>query len=249
MDYPNFYENISEARIRLNGTVVLYDKAPFFIMCITNHMGDIFRVYLQPLDKVNNPSLPRPPCRAYGADFPTMGEEMDKYMEKHPSAEIIRKHINSPLFDKFRPFPLGMCNLRGKYAYYVERQPSRHTRQGLTNGMLYQSLMSASETGKRGKMEISLFSPEFYTCVLGVYPSPNVCLERLNNPKVIRDSVGIHRNFALIRGPIEMLFLGYKQDIIGVLPKNDFSEVKLGSQYPHTKEVVSELGIFRDINT
>jgi hypothetical protein len=51
-------------------------------------------------------------------------------MAEHPAAGILRKQMNSPLFNKFRPYPLGMCNTKGQRAYYLERQPNRKTEQG-----------------------------------------------------------------------------------------------------------------------
>lgn len=244
MDYPNFYENAHEARMRLLSTIVLYDNDPYLVISITDHMGEILRVYLQPLDKVSEAGNP---VVSVSADHPTLGIKLDTYMKTNPEAGILRKHIDSPLFHKFRPFPLGMCNYRNGYAYYIERQPNRNTRQGLTGGMVLETLISSGHTRGKGPLDISIFSPEFIDCVKGTYPSAFTCLEKMTNPKVMRHSVGFHRNFALVRGPIDMLFIAYKHDVVGYLPNNDYSKIVIGKDFLHTKEVVTELNLFSEI--
>ena len=252
MDYPNFYENVEEARLRLLQTVVLYDGEPYYVRAITDHIDDgIFRMYIQPTDKVltSDPrQVPPPPDQNLPAVAPELGPQFDEYMKANPKSSILRKQMNSPLFNRFRPFPLGMCNVRGQYTYYVERQPNRHTKQGLIASMLYQSKISAASRGKSSYMEISMFYPELRACILGEYPDANICLDKLKTGDVNRESVGFCRDFALVRGPIGMLFLAYKCDIVGALTKQDFSEIKIGKEFLHTKEAIAELNLFKNIN-
>lgn len=247
MDYPNFYENIAEARMRLCGTVVLYDGYPYNVLAITDHMGPIFRIYLQPLDREKTLySRGAPPSYNYSQDYPDMGKAMDEYIQKNPESGILRKHLDSPLFNRFIPFPLGMCNPKGRHAFYLQRQPNRHTRQGLTVHMVTHSLVSAAGALKTGS-NIHLNSPEFVACILGKYPSPYTCLDKLKNEAIERDSVGFHRHFALIRGPVDTLFLGYKEDVVGVLPNRNFSKLELSRKHRHTKEVIEELKLFNQV--
>jgi hypothetical protein len=44
-----------------------------------------------------------------------------------------------------------------------------------------------------------------------------------------------------------MLFLAYKAEIVGALPKNNFEYLKLGRKSQHTKEVINGLHLFGNI--
>src|SRR3546814_20877703 len=57
------------------------------------------------------------------------GKRMDNFLKDNPDCGIIRKNMDSPLFNRFRPFPLGMCNLNGE-TYFLCRSPTRNTQQG-----------------------------------------------------------------------------------------------------------------------
>jgi hypothetical protein len=47
-EHVNFYENIKEARMRLKGTIVLYEGIPYRVLAIADHKGPVFRIYLNP---------------------------------------------------------------------------------------------------------------------------------------------------------------------------------------------------------
>jgi len=248
-EHINFYENIKEANMRLRGTVVLYYGLPHYIMAITAHNPDgIFRVYMEPLsDEMIVHSSNRPPFEQYPSDHPSLGTAMDEWMEKNPKSALMRKMINSPKFNKFRPFPLGMCNYNGR-VYYLERQPTRKSEQGLTSNMIAESRLRLDDQpimgGPRG---IALTSPALAATIRNEYPSFEECLTNLKDRTVTNDGVAFHRHFALIRGPINTLFLGYKDSVIGVLPHRDSTEVILDVNHYHTREAVQDLGIFINI--
>lgn len=251
-EHPNFYENLKEAHIRLRNTVVMYDGEPMYIFAITAHMKDeIFRVYMHPLSSERSQAVMD--CYNYTQnlppDHPSLGPSLDAVLEAHKEkCDVLRKHMNSPMFGKFRPFPLGMCNIKGVGVHYVERQPNRHTPQGLTASMLYDTeITTARGSIQMPRSQIQLISNEFRNCVLGNYPTPQECLAGIMKPDVVPDSAAFHRQFALIVGPIEMVFLAYKEDIIGMLPNNDFSLLRVGREFKHCREVVQELGLFEDI--
>ncbi len=254
MKYPNFYETLKEALARLRDTVVMYDGQPHTVLTITNHKPDgKFRIYLRPTG-IDDPAKPvewyPEALHNYGNENPAIGPMMDTWLETShgKSSKVIRKSMDSSLFNKFRPYPLGMCNY-GKNVYYVERQPNRKMEQGLIRSMLDITELSMSpETNKRGMPSIELNTPAFRSCVLGEYPSSTDCLAAMSDPSIINTGVGFSRDFALLRGPIDMLFIAYKSDIVGVLPKRDFSVLRLGRGFHHVKEVAEKLGIFGAIN-
>lgn len=248
--FENFYENIQEAQMRLRSTVVMYDKEPVYIWAVTDHKGDgVFRAYISPSNEVRY-APPNLPINHLPHGHSGLGSVFDEWLAQQPPSDkfhILRKKLNSPLFDRFRPFPLGMINL-DQFAVYAERQPQRpKTEQGLTQGGIYATLATASASSKGPRHAIDMFSDAFRDCVLGNYPSPKTVLDGLLNPRVANESVAFHRRFALVKGPIGILFLEYKDDIIGVLPNGDFSKLKLGKEYLHCREVVDELNLFATI--
>lgn len=244
MKYPNFYENLPEANMRLKSTIVMYAGEPVFIWCITDHKGDgKFRVYFSsPQDVGKCPHIQ--PLQTVPHDHPQLGPLMDTYIQNSPIT-IQRKQMVSKHFNEFRPFPLGMMNINGG-AHYVARRPNRpKVEQGLQANMLEQTTLSAGAKLKTPN-GVAVFSPEFRDCIVGDYPTPKECLQGLKEDNV-NESVAFHRNFALVRGPIDTLFLGYKDSVVGVLPRNDFSTLRLGRHFKHVKEAANELRLFTTV--
>lgn len=258
--YNNFFESVNEAYMRLRGTFILYGGEPYNVLCITNHKEDgIWRIYLDPIgegeDKLayntNNP----PPCDSYNNDHLNLGKMMDDWLDKMnlegmPGTKVIRKMMNSPKFNKFRPYPLGMCNFNGS-VYYLERQPTRKSEQGLTHGMITsQSVNLGPDVGKKSLNRsgmVDLYGPSFLACIKGTHPTAQECLDNLHDPDILNDAAAFHRQFAFVRGPLGTIFLAYKADIIGVLPNKDLSVLRLGRDFRHTREVVEILGTFGSV--
>jgi hypothetical protein len=94
---------------------------------------------------------------------------------------------------------------------------------------------------------VSFFSPSFHDMIVGKYPSIQDCIREIKDPDVTNEAVGFHRNFALLRGPCQTLFLAYKDSPIGFLPNSDLSAIKLDRLSSHLREVVEELNIFANI--
>lgn len=247
--HVNTFENVKEAMMRLRRTVVVYDGAPYVVLVVTNHKADgIFRIYLDPIGRNPDEAYKRPEIDNFPPEHPGIGPYVDGWMIENPNSGIIRKQMNSPLFNKFRPYPLGMVNIKGSGVYYVERQPNRKTEQGLISSMLNETPISTSpSTAPRRSGSIDVYGEAFKNCVMGKYPTAAECLTNLLDPDVTNDAAAFDRNFALVRGPIEMLFVAYKHDVVGVLTKNNLDCIRLGREFHHTKEVVEKLGVFQSI--
>lgn len=252
-EYPNFYENLTEARARLLRTIVLYGDTPCFVLAITDHMKDgIFRMWLDPVGIPMSPELKsfRQTASNHGPEHPLLPGQLDALLTAHPNCGIMRKHMNSPKFRRFRPFPLGMCHA-GTQLYYIERQPIRpKMEQGLTKNACSETLITAGsrrDNPKHPMQSVDIYGPSFKDCILGDHFPAQQALDALNDPRCDHDALAFHREFALVRGPLEMLFLAYRSDIIGTLPYNDFSVVKLGRDYRYCSEVVEELRLFAKI--
>ena len=250
MLHPNFYENLEEMQRRLYDTVVTYDGEPYRIIAITNHRSDgIFRLYLWPVQdsviKAANAGQFPSAVSQYPGQDQRLGPALDKWMEEHPESKILRKQANSPAFNKFRPFSLGMMNKDGR-ALFLERSPERRTQQGLIRQMVECTLVSTERANRRGGID-QLVGEEFYDCVKGNHPSAEECMENMLDPNVENVSVACHRNFAIVRGPMDTFFLGYKTDVVGVVPPTKRPTVELGKKFAHLKEAVEETRQFHDI--
>lgn len=236
MQYPNFYESLREARMRLNYTLVLYDGEPYQVAGITNHEDGIYRLYLWDIrnaDKQRCPDL-----SDYDDEF------IEDWVADNPQYNFIRKKINSPKFNKFRPYPLGMVNYKD-CVFYVARQPVRKSEQGLIDQMLNRTHLT--------KMTVPEFNTQFpglyqlRDCIKGVYPKPEEVLKALNDPDVITQGAAFDREFAIVKGPLNQLYLAYRAEVVGLMLNNDFNTVLIGRDYDYCKEVVQALGLFDNV--
>jgi len=247
--HRNFYETIGEARMRLDETVVLYDNVPYHVLCISDHNSDgIFRVYIDPVSDNGAPFHRHSPVPYTEPDEEdgSIGETMDSWLEtpQGKKSPVLRKMMNSPKFNKFRPFPIGMVNTDA-CSLYIERSPTRHTQQGLTGAGLS---AVRCDLAAKASTRVSTLLPGLYSAILGLYPDLDMTLTNLTDETVSNSSAAFHREFCLVRGPMNMLFLSYKGDIVGYLPYNNTEEVKIGSKFSYVKEVVDELSCFTKIS-
>lgn len=250
--HVNFYENLNEAIIRLRNTIVMYDGLPYFVVAITDHKPDhILRIYLEPVgvDEHVTRVYPSDIIGSVPAAHDTLGPSLDTWMDTHPTTKIIRKQMNSPLFNKYRPFPLGMCN-SGTKVIYVERQPTRKTEQGLTRNMVVENRIELNPSSGMKMISapyVNTMSKAFLACILGDHPKAADCVAALQSEEYANEGLAFDREFAFIKGPVGLLFLAYKTDIIGVLPKGDLSILKLDPKANHTREVAQKLSLFGKI--
>lgn len=258
----NFYENQNEASMRLKKTIVLYEGKPYYVIGITDHINDgKLRIYL---DELTTEGLSY--CRfddvpSYSDYSPNhLGPIFDDWIEKNPDKGIIRKYLGSAGFNKFRPFPLGNINVKG-LVVYVERTPTRNTFQGLRQEALISRLVTISPQVKttnkkligstyRSDYPLDMFTAPFYNCIVGDYPSFTQVMEAFDNPDVINSGVAFHREFSVLRGPLNMFFLCYKTEGIGIIPAGALGgyTLQLSKDFEYLKETIQELNIFFNIS-
>lgn len=250
VDYPNFYQQFKEAEMRIANTIVMYDNEPHYVYCLANHKPDgIFRVYMEKLN-----SEGKYECHYNNIPYalgPThRGPEMDKYLDNTKNTKIVRKMMNSPSFNKFRPFPLGMVNRDGR-TFYLQRSPTRHTQQGLLAQAIASEPVSLEAptkfTRSIGSGGYNWDNPSLYDVIMGIYPTFSESLIQMRSKECTNQSVAFSRDFALLRGPIDLLFLAYKSQIIGLIPEDTLPTVTLSSSHKHLKELVGELKAFKKI--
>ena len=252
-EHPNFFETVSEARMRLEQTIVMYDGEPCFVLGVHDHRKDgIFRIYLDRISSTESVlkgrrKYTRCPYYTTPMSDPAYGPLMDAWMDEHPDSGVLRKHMNSPKFNKYRPFPLGMVNDDGS-ALYVSRQPKRHTQQGLSESHL---MISDPSSGRfKGQMGLTLTSESMVDMYIGRYPGALECLSALQDQEVTNSSVAWSREFALIRGPLESLYIAYGPDTVGQLYEfgdNHFGRLSLASRFSYLKETCEEQGLFDEV--
>lgn len=250
-EYKNgsFYENLQEANRRLNATVVLYEGQPYQVHAITEHKSDgIFRVYGWPID--TKKQFP-PNLYDWGVGSPEWLQLVDKYIDaKDGKFPMIRKHINSPGFNRFRPFPLGMINGDGVVRYW-ERTPLRHSEQGLTRNAIVEHWLSLTPDkggpyGRGGGRNYggALSGPNVANCITANHPSFEEVLKNLRDREDNSEGAAFHRHFAVMKGPLDVLYLAYKTQVIGLIGEGDKPGVLIGRDFLHYKEVVEETKVF-----
>lgn len=260
--FINFYENLAEAKIRLEQTFVMYDGKPYFAQVLGDYSDGKIRIYLDDYEGglfIRNRDSSFPHYSNYHPnDYPAVVEE---WYKQNPKSGLIRKELGSPLFNKFRPFPLGNVNYGGS-VIYTERTPTRNTNQGLRERSVYAlnvlpvpNPTSGSGTKRSGshnynnETSMDIRCTEFYNTMCGLYPSIQEILEAFKDPSVINTGVAFHREFSVFRGPLDMLILCYRDEGIGLLTNGDLSSVTIGKKYAYLKETIQELGCFNYVVT
>lgn len=246
VNHVNVYENITEAHQRLLHTIVMYDKEPYRVVAITEHKADkVFRIYLLPIPYGTEGDYPAR-VEGYRHGSAEQGEYLDEFIKAAgTNCKLIRKKMNSPLFNRFRPFPLGMLNVKGE-TRFLQRQPQRVREQGLIRSTVLETSISLDSNTYESTCQRELNSKEFRDCVIGTYPSFAECMKEFADPETTNKSVAFDRNFAIIKGPLDLLFLVYKTDCIGLI--NQDQSVLLSKDFKHCRELVGELGVFTRVN-
>lgn len=219
-EYPNYYENLEEATFRLQGTVVTYENEPVYVSAVNNHRDGILRVFIIGL-----------PNRVDGAvEF---AEDDEDVPEVAPRA--VRKKINSPKFNRFRPFEMGFCNFFRDYpkAKYLSRVPVRRSKQGLSDDAFQVSHLISSGSRPRMRLGQFLALPEFRDCIVGEYPSFEETMDTLRDDSAI----AVSREFAIERDSLGLNYLYYKTDKVGLVRNR---EVLLADRFNYLREKVLE---------
>lgn len=246
-EYKNgsFYENLQEALRRLQNTVVTYDGQPYTVIGITDHKPDkIFRVYGWPIDAKKG--LPDE-MYDWGLGSPQWCSLVDKYIDAKNGFPMIRKHINSPGFNRFRPFPLGMLNHEGRVKFW-ERAPLRHSEQGLTRNAVSEHYLTLDKNNPYGgggrNTSANLVGKHVADCITANHPSFEEVIKNLRDKDDATEGAAFHRNFAVLKAPMDVLYLAYKTEVIGLIGEGEKPGVLIGRQYKHYKEVVEETNVF-----
>ena len=240
-DFINHYQNLEEAQRRLRDSVITYEGEPYYVLNIGPwHSDDIFRVYMLKLDEdrfLENYELYRSSPYDH-LDANTRGK----------GGPIYRKMMNSPAFNRFRPFPLGMLNHRGR-AYYVTRQPYRMAKeQGLIQDMVISKRVSNPSLDMSWRPSpINIHSKDFHNLVVGDYPEYCEAYHHMSSPACSNEGVAFCRDMAIVNGPCNSLLLAFRDEIVGVLLSS--CTVKLEDKFWFLREALEESNIFQSIIT
>lgn len=261
VDYLNFYENADEVNRRLRGTVVLYDGKPYYVMTLAMASVDsIVRLYLEPLSSEHRPLLldnyKMKALTDKGISFPwqqyphgssSMISAMETFTKQVPELGILRKKINSPSFNKFRPFPLGYSLQDGGYPVYVMRKPVRKGYQGFSSARAAVINLDAVD-GYFNSGNFDINSPALYNAIVADWPTYHAAVGKmLQNPSQLGQP--FHRDLAIIRGPCDSFFLGHRYQIVGQITDLPTGSIRLAKSCQHLFETLSEMNIFQSIAT
>lgn len=188
------YETHEEITMRLQNTIVLYDKEPVYITRIQagGQEGDdgkeIARVYFR--------SLP--------------------FTGKDGKAEV-RKYLSSRNFD-LSPFKMGYFNHKGE-AHYASRAPVRQNKQGLSDNSVSFTDYAGRNSRNMG-FATMVASQGFVDMVHNKYPSFKEAGDLLGDKDT--SSVAISRSFAFhIDHDLDALLLRHKGVKCGIAMKSD----------------------------
>ncbi len=274
VQHVNFYENVQEASMRLRKTIVMYEDEPYFVMAVSDHKVGLdgkLRIYLDKLGypsglgRNRNPDLP--PYQ--DMHHTEVGPALDEWLNQPGNLNkgILRRYLGAAGFNKFRPFPLGNMNTPEGGVVYCERTPTRNTFQGLRGEAIIGTNVSiapdrASQPSKKPVYSNSSYnrgllypvdelSIPFYDCIMGNYPSFQDVIENLQDPEILNTGVAFHREFSVHRGPLNMLFLCYRHEGIGLLTTFNHPSrpnVTLSKDFEFLRETLEELDIFNYIS-
>ena len=252
VQFTNFYESLAEARMRLRKSIVCYNGLPYYVLEIFDHADGKFRIYLQPLDgggigRDRDANLPD--SDYYPGNCQTA---LEKYMQDNPNCGILRKYMSAAGFNKYRPFPLGNVNHNG-HVYYLERTPTRNTFQGLrSTGVVAEMVTAVPSRETKTKLSTGFrvdfpvySSAGFADCIAGNYPSYQEVVAALRNDEVTNSGCAFHREFSVLRGPVNSLCLCYQTEGVGLIFDD---KLVLGNQYKYLYEQIQELKIFNIID-
>jgi hypothetical protein len=208
------YENLGDAQMRLQGTIVLYDGEPVYITDVRevgpgDPKGDIFRVYASPLPY--DPGIRR--------------------------AEEMRKFISSKKFD-LAPFPMGFMNFQGN-VFYCTRLARRQQRQGLSAGTL-SALPVGNPTVGAHRFETLISVPEFLDCIKGRYPTVAEATRQIEEAGAT--GIAFSRSFCLVKDNDipELIYLFHKKEKVGFIMEGRLMLSKKGKCL---KESLNEVGV------
>lgn len=193
------YEDLPDAQMRLQNSVVLYDGEPVYITDISqggegDPKEDVFRVYACPLPYD-------------GAQKP------------------LRKFISSRKFD-LAPFPMGFMNYRGR-AYYCSRLPRRQQRQGLSTAT-FQAFDILTQDPSDVRLERLLPEKEFFNCIKGTFPSFPEALRLIEKADVMSVAFSRSFAVAKDDDMEELVFLYHKKEKVGFIMEGELKLSKKG---------------------
>lgn len=216
MHYENFYENLEEASFRLNQSIVMYDNKPVFIHSLENHKDGIVRVQIQELP-----------------------------LSETENNAFTRKMINSPKFNRFRPFELGNMNLLSGgviYPYRLERIPVRTRIQGTTGTNTRLNPLFPELRNPNFNFNSLLYNEGFVEMCRGIYPTWNEYIET-GIP-----SCALGRDIAVrLSESTGLRFLKYKELYVGVVTEKGV--VVLYPKFNYLREAIEELLVFSSVKT
>lgn len=159
--------------------------------------------------------------------------------------KTVRKQLNSPRFNRFRPFQMGFLNYfedGAKNCMFTSRQTARRNRQGLTKD----TFAAHTVDGQQKNLDLRICSgrESFAEMVNGIYPSFDEAVDALTP----NSAVAFDRNYAVRMDPTGLVTLYRKKERIGLIRK-DTKEVYLFQLKQYYREEMATIRTLpRNIN-
>jgi hypothetical protein len=213
------FENIEQARQRLEGTVVTFDGLAAYVSEVSVVDGEHT-------------------CRL--VFLPDTFKDSTYSKNKR-----VRKHLSDPLFKKFKPFDLGFINLFDEEiigpntnCMFTFRRPIRSgARQGLAREAIDGSYLQNSKGAGRlenWNLTTLMSCQSFADMINGKYPSYSEALENL----IPNSSIAFNRNYAVLQASDGLVWLYRQLERIALIQNN--KEVLLFSKKKYLREEMQE---------
>lgn len=218
------FEDLNQARARLSSGVFTFDGEPISVRTVEPHSDGVLRVFFDYLGHNGEP-----PAGRAG----------------------VRKMINSPSFNRFKPFDLGFINMNESRfgeaaenrALFSARRPVRMSRSGLTGeNFVAKALYGSLNREGRSQTEGIDFSHivntrSFCDMVRGRYPSFSECFDYVRSNRAAGSSMAFDRKWALSREDSGLIWLYRDSEKVGLMSERGL--ILLNAQR-HFQEDISE---------
>lgn len=207
------YENADEIRMRLEGSIVLYDGDPVLIA----------QVSVPELEDADEKA------RVHFYNLP---------INPNKKLATTRKYLSSRKFD-LTPFKMGFANI-GEKAYFISRAPVRQNKQGLAAGTCIINTIFGKPSNEV-VWNTLIRSEGFGKMVKGEYPSFEEASDTLKEDLVT--SVAVSRSFALFKDDeLDVSVLSHKGSKCGIILEGD-TGVRVSTRFKFLKESLESCGI------
>lgn len=251
------FDNLADAQQKLQQSIVLYQGIPVFVHAVLNSRPDgIFRVYFKPIpltlpvDFNNDPDEDEAGVQEIVNPFrPMRGDDMRELDRRYRADGCIRKKINSPHFNGFRPITLGYMNHfegTNTLPIFVVRSTARQYSQGVKLRTLTfeRPALFNEPVDRMGEANLAR-SIGFKEMVANEYPSIKDAIDVIKDDSKAPKGVAVSRDVAIMyQSDLAMYLVFVRNQLVGYLDdsQGDRFVVSVSKEKRHLKEILEGVG-------